>query len=173
MFTKTDIEKYFMAEKQAGLLFLVIGILAILIAVVFFFLLKTNFYKGAAVPLLVLGLIEAAVGFAVYKRSDADRIRNVYAYDMNPQELRDKELPRMQKVNANFTIYRWAEIIFAVGGIVLLFLFRSNPEKTFWYGLGITLTIQALLLFAADTNAEKRAKEYRGKLSAFLAVKPM
>ena len=109
-FTKTNIEKYFIAEKQESLLFLLIGIAGLITAIVFFFFLRTNFYKGAAIPLLVIGLLLGIVGYTVYKRSDEDRKRNVYAYDMNPSQLKDKELPRMKKVIQNFTIYKWIEI---------------------------------------------------------------
>ena len=45
MFTKADIEKYFNAEKQESLLFMLIGVAGIIAAFVFFFFLKTNFYK--------------------------------------------------------------------------------------------------------------------------------
>ena len=167
MLTKTDIEKYFMAEKQVGLVFFIIGIIAIVLALVFFLALRTNFYKGAAFPLLLVGLIELIVGFAIFKRSDGDRVRNVYAYDMNPQELKEKELPRMQKVTQHFAAYKWAEIAFIIAGIVLIILYRARPDKAFWFGLGIALTIQALLMLSADYFAEKRAKEYTEKLQAF------
>jgi uncharacterized membrane protein HdeD (DUF308 family) len=167
MLTKTDIEKYFMAEKQVGLIFFIIGIIAIVLAVVFFLVLRTNFYKGAAVPLLLVGLIELVIGFAIWKRSDADRVRNVYAYDMNPQELKEREWPRMQKVTNSFTIYKWVEIALIITGIVLIVVYRTKPHKAFWFGLGIALTIQALLLMGADYLAEKRAKEYTLKLDVF------
>ncbi len=93
MFSKTDIEKYFIAEKQESILFLLIGIAAVAVSLIFFFALKTGFYKGAAIPLVVVGLL-GIVGYSVYKRSDGNRIRNVYAHDMNPSELKQKELPR-------------------------------------------------------------------------------
>jgi hypothetical protein len=108
-------------------------------------------------------------GFTVYKKSDGDRIRNVYAYDMNPQELRDKELPRMQKVTNGFVYYKWVEVILMATGIVLIVLYRGKPERAFWFGLGITLTIQSLLLYSADFSAAKRAKEYTIKLKAFVS----
>lgn len=167
MLTKTDIEKYFMAEKQLGLIFFIIGIIAIVIAVVFFLALRTNFYKGAAIPLLLVGLIELIIGFAVFKRSDADRIRNVYAYDMNPGELKEKELPRMQKTNKSFTVYKSVEILLVMAALVLIVVFRGKPDKAFWFGLGIALGIQALLMLGAGYFAEKRAKEYTTKLQAF------
>ena len=120
MLTKAAIEKYFLAEKQESLFFLIIGIAAILLAIIFFFSWKTNFAKGAALPLLLVGLIEAAAGYVVYVRSDDQRINNVYAYDMNPGKLRNEELPRMKTVNRNFLIYRWGEIFFVIAGLVLI-----------------------------------------------------
>ena len=38
MFTKTDIEKYFIAEKSGGLFLIIIGIAAIGLAIVYSFL---------------------------------------------------------------------------------------------------------------------------------------
>lgn len=168
MLTKSDIEKYFLAEKQVGLVFFIIGILAISFALVFFFSLRSNFYKGAAIPLLLIGLIELTIGFVVYRRSDGDRVRNVYAYDMNPQELKEQELPRIQKVNKSFTIYKWVEVALIITGIILILVYRPRPEKTFWFGLGVALSIQALLMLGADYFAEKRAKDYMKKLQALI-----
>ncbi len=167
MFNKTDIEKYFMAEKSESLVFIIIGIAAIILAVVFFFLLKTNFYKGIALPLLLIAIIQLTVGYTVYKRSDADRKRNVYAYDLNPRDLRLQEIPRMEKVNRNFVMYRWIEIILTLAGIVLIFLYRSNPGKSFWYGVGIGLAIQAVIMLGMDYFAEARAKVYTNGLKEF------
>ena len=172
MLTKPDIEKYFMAEKQAGLLVLVIGVIAVLIGLIFFLVLKTNLFKGAAIPLLVLGALECFVGYSIYKRSDADRISNVYAYDMNPQQLRTEELPRMETVNKNFVIYKGVEVGLAVLGIILMILYRGQAERSFWVGFGLTLVIQGVLLFGMETIATQRAKDYTRKLSAYLAAWP-
>jgi len=172
MFTKTDIEKYFIAEKSESLIFLIVGIAAILVSIWFFGFLKTNFYKGAAIPLFVIGLIQLVVGYTVYARSDEQRISNVYAYSMDPDKLKNEELPRMKTVNKNFAIYRWAEIILLAVGLVLFFIFRSNPDKTFLFGMSITLALQAGLMLTADQIAEKRALLYSKGLEAFVNKKP-
>lgn len=171
MFTKTDIEKYFIAEKSAGLLFITIGAAAIIAAIVFYFFIKTNFYKGAAIPLMAIGLLMGIVGFTVYKRSDADRIRNVYAYDLNPTELREQEIPRMKTVMKNFIIYRWVEIVLTLGGIVLFFYFKDIPDKLYWKGFGVTLAIMALTALTADYFAEKRGAVYLKGLESFIQQK--
>jgi uncharacterized membrane protein len=142
---------------------------ALVLAIVFYFVCKTPFYKGAALPLLIVGLLLGVVGFTVYKRSDSDRIRNVYAYDMNPGELETKELPRMVTVMKNFVIYRYTEIFLAIIGTVLFFYFRNNADRQFWCGLGCTLAIMALTALAADYFAEKRGKIYINGLKEFVS----
>ncbi|HMK03600.1 MAG TPA: hypothetical protein VK489_05390 [Ferruginibacter sp.] len=161
------IYKYFSGEKQESLLFLIVGIVAILLAVICWFFIKANpsFFKGAAIPLLAIGIIQVAVGYTVYTR--CDKQAKDIAYDMGLETVgytKQVELPRMEKVMKNFIIYRWVEIAFILTGIALIFLYRSNPDNTFWYGLGITLAIQATLMLGADYFAEKRGAVYKKEL---------
>ena len=171
MFTKTDIEKYFMAEKQESLLFILAGIAGIVIAIVFFFFLKANFYKGAAIPLFFIGVLMGIAGYTVYQRSDADRIRNVYAFDMNPFELKQKELPRMKTVMRNFIIYRYTEIFLLIIGASLYIYFIRDFKNDFWRGLGLTLALMSLLTLVADFFAEKRGDIYTKGIESFIQGK--
>jgi hypothetical protein len=172
MLTKSDIEKYFIAEKQESLVFLVIGIVAIVLALVLYFIVKTQLCRGLAIPLLVLGLVQAIAGYSVYLRSDDQRISQVYAYDMNPDQLKTTELTRMRKVKSNFILYRWIEIGLVIAGIILIFWFRNNPAQVFWFGFGISLALMSAELFFADYIAEKRAVYYTALLEDF-NKKPM
>jgi hypothetical protein len=171
MFTKADIEKYFTGEKQESLLFLFIGIAGIIAAIVFFFFLKTSFYKGAAIPLILIGLLLSVIGYTIYKRSDSDRQRNVYAYDMNPSELKEKELPRMKIVMKNFVIYRYVEIFLLLVGAGLYIYFIKDFTNDFWRGFGLALAVMALLALAADFFAEKRGKIYTKGIESFVSKK--
>jgi len=168
MLTKEAIEKYFLAEKAESWVFMAIGISGILLAIIAFYFLKTSFYKGAAMPLLLIGLLLGIVGFTVYKRSDEDRIKNVYALSMNPGELKEKELPRMEVVMKNFVVYRYVEIAFSILGIALFFYFNNNQAQSFWKGVGIALAIMALLALTADFFAEKRGHVYVDQLKGFI-----
>jgi hypothetical protein len=168
MFSKQDIEKYFLAEKQLGLAFIIIGSVAIVLAIIFYFFLKAPFYKGAAIPLLVIGLIQLIASITVYKKSDQDRITNVYAYDMNPGQLKNEELPRMQTVVKNFAAIKWVEMALITTGLILIFYYRANADKAFWYGLGLTLTILALVTYIADYSAERRAIQYTKGIESFV-----
>lgn len=168
MFTTSDIEKYFNGEKQGSLLFAAIGIAGIITAIIFFFVCKTSFYRGAAIPLLLIGLLSGIIGFTVYKRSDADRVRNVYAYGMNPSELKHKEIPRMTTVMKNFVVYRYVEIALCLLGIILFFYFKAATDILFWKGFGLTLAIMALLALTADYFAAKRGAVYLTGLQSFI-----
>ena len=167
MFAKTDIERYFYEEKSESRVFLLLGVLAILIAVLFILYGTSRVFTGAAIPLVVIGLLLSIVGFTVYRRSDSDRIRNVYAYDMNPSELKDKEIPRMKTVMRNFVIYRYTEIILALLGIGLYIYFIRDFNNDFWRGFGLALAIMALIALTADYFAEKRGKKYLKGLVEF------
>lgn len=168
MFSKATIEQYFSAEKQGSLFFLSVGIVAVIAALILFFVLKTPFYKGAAIPMIIVGLIAGAIGFTIYKRSDDDRIRNVYAYDLNPDELKQKEYPRMQKVMKSFRVIIIAEVILLVAAIFLFFYFRTNASQQLWSGVGAGLFLMALLGLCGDFFAEKRGHEYINGLRSFI-----
>jgi membrane protein YdbS with pleckstrin-like domain len=177
MFEQRDfsfIYKYFIAEKQESLLFLIVGIAAVLLAVVFWFFIKSNpsFFKGAAIPLLAIGLIQIIVGYSVYSRTDKQKAGIAYNIGMDPVNyVKQTEQPRMKKVMRSFVIYRWIEIAFIITGLILIFLFRTNVDKTFWYGLGVALAIQAIVMLGADYFAEKRGKIYAAELEKIISDK--
>lgn len=170
MFQQRDfsfIYKYFTGEKQESLLFLIVGIAAVLIAVAFWFFIKSNpsFYKGAAIPLLAIGLVQIVVGYSVYARSDKQKATIAYNIGIEPAAfVKQTEMPRMKTVMKNFVFYRWVEIAFIIAGLVLIFLYKSNVDKAFWYGLGLALTIQAAIMLGADYFAENRGEVYVNEL---------
>ena len=165
------VHKYFMEEKQAGLIFLLIGLIALLTSVVFFFFIKSNpsFFKGALVPLVAIGLIQGIVGYTVYSRSDKQRKDIAYQMGLEPVPfVKTNELPRMQKVMKSFNILMVVEIVLLVLGIGLFLYFNKATDKSFWKGLGLTLAIMALLSGVLDFLAEKRGKEYTNQLTKMI-----
>ena len=171
MFQKTTIETYFSGEKSGSLVFLIIGVAAMAAGIIFLIGMRTAFWRGVALPFLVVGCLLAVVGYTVYARSDADRTRNVYAFDMNPTELKEKELPRMEKVMRNFVIYRWVEIFLLIAGLMVWFRFRQAESMTYWKGLGASLSFMALIALTADYFAEKRGSIYLGGLKEWVKRK--
>lgn len=174
MFEQKDfsfIHKYFIAEKQGSLFLLSIGIAAVLLAIIFFFFIKTNasFYKGAAVILMALGLIQAMVGFTIYKRTDKQKTDIAYNVGLEPVTYtNNSEMPRITKVIKSLVVYRWAEITCAFIGIVLWLAYKANPSKSFLAGFGMALAIQAIILLGVDFFAGKRAGTYRQQLEKIM-----
>ncbi len=159
------IHQYFNAEKKESVLFIIMGIIAIIVAILFFVLGKTNFFKGLAIPCILIGLLHIVVGYSVYKRSDEQRKDIAYTYSMANGQASTEEVTRMQAVMKNFVVYRYTEIALALVGIVLIFLYRTNIDKQFWYGFGMALAIEALLTLGLDFFAERRGHVYVKKLT--------
>lgn len=168
MFNKTAIESYFRGEKQESLLFLVLGVSAIILSAIYFFFLSERFYKGAAIPLVLIGVLLAVVGISVYNRSDGDRDRNVRAFEQNSSQLKLQEVPRMEKVMRSFVIYRYTEIFLLLAGAGIYLYFIRDFENDYWRGFGMALAIMALLALIADYFAEKRGRKYLEGLKDFV-----
>jgi len=168
MFTKSDIEKYFTGEKSESLIFIALGMAGIILAILFFFFFKTSLHKGMAVPFACIGLIMGITGLSVYRSSDRLRIENVYAYDMNPLQLKEKELPRMKKVMKNFQLLRWVEIFLLAAGLGLYIYFIRDFRSGFWRGFGFALAVMAVVALTADYFAERRGKIYIRGLESFV-----
>ncbi len=167
MFTKTDIENYFSGEKTQATIIFFIGLAVVLFAIGALIFLKTQGWSGIAIALGIIAIIQLSIGGIVYNRADKQRTDMVYNYDMNPQKIITKEIPRMQKVNTRFTLIRLMEIAGIAGGVFLIYYFRSNISKQFWVGAGIAIIIQSALMFAMDSIAANRAKTYTGKMISF------
>ncbi len=168
MFTKADIEKYFIAEKTESFTMIIIGVVAIILAVIFFFYLKTNWYKGFAIPFIIIGLLHLTAGYTMYKSCDERRKQNVYAYDMNPDQLKNSELPRMEKVRNNLKTFKALEVVLLLLGIGLFFYFRHNIDNTFWAGLGVALAIEAAITFGFHFIGDKNATKYANGLQSLI-----
>ena len=152
-----SVVKYFNGEKAESYLFILIGVIAFAMALYFFFTLKTSFWKGVAIPFIIVALLEFIVGYTIVTRSSKDSIR-VQTYITNePQKIKMDEIPRMEKVLSNFVIYRYVEIVLIIFGIVLMY---SSMNDTFWRGIGLGLFIQASIVLTLDFFAERRGHIY-------------
>jgi hypothetical protein len=149
--------KYFNGEKNESYVFILIGILAFAMALYFIFVLKSSFWKGVAIPFIIVAMLEFVVGYTIVKRSHND-IERVETFVKNQaQNIKTEEIPRMDKVLSNFVIYRYVEIALIILGIVLMY---SSMNDTFWRGIGLGLFIQASIVLCLDFFAERRGHIY-------------
>lgn len=152
-----SVVKYFSGEKNESYIFILIGVVAFAMALYFFFVLKTSFWKGVAIPFVIVALMEFIVGYSIATRSSSDIIRVQTFITNQPKKILLDEIPRMEKVLRNFVIYRYAEIALIILGIVLMY---SSMNDTFWRGLGLGLFIQASIVLSLDFFAERRGHIY-------------
>lgn len=156
---------YFNGEKWESYLFLLMGILTIAVSLYLLFVLKTSFWKGVAIPFILVGMLELVVGYTIVNRSPKDILRVENFIKNEPQKVRTEEIPRMEKVMQNFKAFRWVEIILIAIGILLMY---STIQDTFWRGLGLGLFIQAGIVLGLDFFAERRGHTYLEFLNDFV-----
>ncbi len=153
----TPVVKYFNGEKAESYIFIIIGIIAFAMAFYFIFCLKTSFWKGVALPFLVVAFLEFIVGYTIVTRSSKDTERVEFFLKSEPQNIKAMEIPRMEKVMRNFVIFRYIEIALIVLGIVLMY---SSVNDTFRRGFGLGLFFQASIVLGLDFFAERRGHYY-------------
>ena len=152
-----QITKYFNAEKSESVLFVLVGIIAIILSTYFFVKVKQPFYNGMAYSLIAISLIQLTVGSSVYLRSPKDITRVSQIVTTDKLKIQTDEIPRMQTVMKNFALYKWAEIALILVGIIM---FNYFPSATIWKGVGLGLFIQAGIMLTLDFFAESRGRTY-------------
>lgn len=160
----TPIHNYFSGEKAESILFITSGIVALVMPFYFIFVLKTSFWKGVAIPFLLVASLEIVVGFTIFIRSPKDKIRVESYMSHEPQKIKQEEIPRMEKVLHNFLIYRYVEIALIFIGIIFMYYTKND---TFLKGIGFGLFIMASIVLTLDFFAERRGIVYLEYLQNF------
>ena len=149
--------KYFNGERAESFLFLALGIVGVVISSYLFSLKVSSYWKGFAIPFIMVSVLEIIDGISLIYRSPKDIIR-VEDYIKNEQiKIKIDEKPRMEKVMKNFVVYRYVEIALIFIGAILYFAFANSD---FWRGLGLGLLIQASIVLTLDYFAERRGFIY-------------
>lgn len=153
----TKIHDYFQAERIESLVFIIIGATAIVSGFYFLLVVNSKFYNGLSWPLIFIAVIQIFVGTIIYFRSPTDSKRVINFAQNSPKNIRNLEIPRMEKVMTQFKLYRYIEMGLIVLGLVLFLI--ASPTG-FWKGVGLGIIIQAGLMLIADSFAENRGQHY-------------
>ena len=157
------IKTYFTAEKNESLIFMIFGILTISFSLYAIFKWGDGFYKGFAIPVILIGIIQLVVGGTVYFRSDKQIIELEQLYTKSRPDFVKAEAPRMEAVMKNFAVYKKVEVAFVMIGLVLIF---AMQQREFWLGVGIGMLLQGALMLTADIFAERRGSSYIKEVTA-------
>jgi hypothetical protein len=146
---------YFAAEKQESLIFIAVGLLAIGISV--WLWMNGHRLKSMAYPLVVVALMQMAVGASVYLRTGTQLSTLSAQLNANPAALKVEETNRMQTVLKNFSIYKAVEMVLLIVGVgMIAFLQRYDMAA----GIGVGLVLQAAFTLTLDIFAEARGADY-------------
>src|SRR5262245_14893565 len=130
----------------------------------------TDATRSAAVPVLVVGLAEAIIGIGLLVRT-GPQVRKLDARIAGaPKSYIAEEGARMERVLANFVIFRTIETLLLVGGATTAAL-GGVFEEDRAIGAGLGVTAQATIALALDGTAEARAERYHEAIREF-AVAP-
>jgi hypothetical protein len=154
---------YFRGERIEALYFIVpIGVAMLAFAAVTLRAERGGFAWGLAVPLVLFGLIAIGTGAAVGLRAPGQVSGIEAAYEADPGAMLAKELPRMQKVNANWPIYvgTWTALVLIGLGV------RFGLKADWAHGVGPALILIGAMGFLIDGFAERRARLYTAALEA-------
>lgn len=169
MLTKEYIEKFFLTEKHDGIVMIIAGMIALALAIFFFVKGEQGMLKGVSIVLAITGAMQIAMGYPGFMHSDNHRVEMIYAFDMNPTQLKNEELPRMEKSIKSIRTYRIIELTAFFCGLVLVAIFITKPDRAIWFGVGLGLALQAFVIFFMDQAYAKRAEQYWFYLKTFVA----
>jgi hypothetical protein len=160
-----ELHLYFAGERAEGVPFLGAGLAAFATGGVLFSR-RTALARGAAWPIVVIGVIQTGAGIVVYSRTDAQVGRLDEQMARDPGALRSEELARMQRVNTEFVILKWTELGLAAGGVALTTYGIAQDDDTL-KGVGLGLAAQATVMLILDLFAGGRADRYTDALDRF------
>jgi hypothetical protein len=154
---------YFAEEKIESLIFVFIGVLCILLALFFLYVIKYSLYKGISIPFLGIGFLQLMVGIIVFLKNEQQLAAIKHIVRVKSAELYFAELQRVTNILNNFFIYKMVEIgLIGLGILLILVFFKSS--QTFWKGIGLGLLMQASITFTLDHVAQKRNLTYHQAL---------
>lgn len=161
---RATLASYFAAEKGESVVFVACGAIALLVSA--WLWISGNTYKGLAIPLVLIGLIQIGVGGAVYLRTDEQVATLTAQLASEPSAFAKAEAARMKKVLTSFRTYKLVELAIFALGVALTFAFAKRPMV---YSAGIGCIAQAAVMLVCDLFAEHRGQAYLDAVRGFVA----
>jgi hypothetical protein len=143
---------YFNGEKFAGLFIAGVGVMALVAAALLF-----RGMRAFSVAMIVLGLIEIALGVGLYLRTGPQVRRLEAMLAADEAGFRVVENARLTRVQRNFAYIEIAEVAIIIVSALVAVALKNRPAVS---GVALALLIHAGVLLAFDLVAERRGKAY-------------
>lgn len=151
------ISTYFTAERTESLVFITVGLLALLTSAACVIVLRKPLFNGMALTLSVIAVLQLVVGITIYQRSPQDTARVQQMLQSAPARIKSEEVPRMRVVMRNFRIYLGVEVALLILALVVI---PSASPGGFMRGAAIGLALQAVFTAVLDLVATQRGEAY-------------
>lgn len=144
---------------EAGLI-LTFGVVTVVAGILFFRLGATPAARALLWPLIVTGIIYAAIGSGMLYSNKKRMAEFPERYKTNRKEFIVSEKKRVEDFQYGYTVSKVVATLFFVTTL-LLFWFSKNP---FWQGIGIGLAYFGLAGLVVDYFSQQRAIPIMPKL---------
>jgi FtsH-binding integral membrane protein len=167
MFTKADIDNYFISYRQEHLFLLLLAAVALVAAIVLFFVYKKALQKGIAIALASFAIIFFTTSFTEYKKADRLRVVSSYNYDLHPEYLKTKEIKRIERLQKTIQIELYLSLFFIVAGIGLYFYATKKLKSAYLQGIALGVFFMAGIAATTFYVMQKNALQYEKGIVEF------
>lgn len=151
------VSTYFTAERTESLVFIAVGLLALIASAACVITLRKPLFNGMALTLSVVAMLQLIVGITICQRSPQDTARVQQILQSEPERIQSEELPRMRVVMRNFRIYLGVEVALLILALVVI---PFAAPGGFMRGAAIGLALQAVFTAVLDLVATRRGEAY-------------
>jgi hypothetical protein len=123
-------------------------------------------YRGAALPLVMVGAVELAAGIVLLARTDAQVAELDRRLDADRRAFLSLEAPRMERVQREFGVLAIAEVALLVAGLGVASYGGARGDHAL-SGIGGGVALQSAAMLTFDAHASARADAYVTALRAF------
>ena len=151
---------YFNGEKYAGLLLAGMAFAALVASAVMWR--AGSPLRPFSTTVGFFALAEIALGGGLYLRTGPQVNRLDEQLRSDPQSFYSSEAARMRRVQRNFVIVEYVEVVIIVTAAIAALSLKSRSGPA---GVALGLLINASVVFAFDVFAERRGAEYVSALA--------
>lgn len=150
---------YYKVERTESLIFIAVGLLSVISATYVWLFIEEHlsFYKGLAIVLAFIGLLQVSVCFPLYLKNNNNTAKAVASYQQNQTEFRSAELLHIKQVRNTFSQFKYFWSFVAISAILAILV--SNT-KSFMCGMAIGFLVHSTMLVISDTLGLIRSDEY-------------
>jgi hypothetical protein len=156
------LQGYFRGERHVALFVIGVGVAWLGFAAWVWRTQQGGFAWGLLVPFALIGAGALFGGASLVLKTDKQVAALVELDKRDRPELVRQELPRMEKVNANWPRLKLTWAVVCLAALALIFFIKKDWAA----GLGLALLLNAAAAMSVDVFAERRAVTYADALKA-------